>query len=74
MYVSICYVNISGAEKFHILPEKTKEYFLGVFRRADAAAERKEKEIISEFEHVKGTLSIDVEKAENERLLSEAVA
>jgi hypothetical protein len=65
-------------ERFHILPQSTKDYFLKVCEKADEVAAPIEKEITSELESFpvgdKGLLDIDVEKAVNERLLSEAVA
>lgn len=62
------------AEKFHTLPENIKESLIQVFNVADESAGPMEEEIRSEFKNIKGTLSIDVEEAENERLISEAVA
>ena len=62
------------SERFHILPEATRKYFLQVFSLADKATADKENEIRLEFEHVNAKLSVDVEKAVNERLLSEVVA
>lgn len=62
------------AERFHILPEPTRKYFLKVCDVADAAAEGTEKEIETELKSVNGKLNVNVEKAVNERLLCEAVA
>ena len=62
------------AEKFYILPDGVRRLLLYITELSDAAAGQKEQEIRSELKDTKGLLSIDVEEAVNEKLISKVVA
>lgn len=62
------------AEKFHILPESTKELLLHIKKVADMAAKPTEDEIESELGQIDGMLYLPDEKAEIEKRISRAVS
>jgi hypothetical protein len=61
------------AEKFHILPEPVKKFFLYCADKSDETSNPVDEQIQSDLKQTKGLLEINSEDALSERLRSEAV-